>query len=106
MDNLTYRINQEIKRQFKSIRKFSLYVGIPQATISSALKNGVGYTNFETVLKMCEALGICDRKIQLSIADLNTIDNILSKFPSLDETGRRNVESILEYCVNRQMKNC
>jgi len=106
MDNLTCLINTEIKKQYKSIRQFALFTGISQATISSALKNGIRYTNFGTVLKICKTLGICDEKIQLSVSDLNTLDNILSKLPFLDAAGRENVVSILEYCANKQLTNC
>lgn len=106
MDNLTSLISSEIKRQFKSVRQFALYTGISQATISSALKNGVGFTNFETVIKICKALNICDYKIQLSFSELSIIDTVLNKLTSMDSLGKEKVTDVLEYCANKQLTNC
>ena len=58
MDELTMTIKNEIKRQYKSVRQFSAAIGIPQSTIISALRKGMGGTAFDTVVKMCSALGI------------------------------------------------
>ena len=106
MDNLTCLICSEIKNQFKSIRQFALFTGISQATMSSALKNGVGFSNFETVKTICKDLNICDDRIQLTISELSIIDTVLNKLTSIDSTGKEKVKDLLEYCVNKQLTNC
>ena len=58
MDVLTNMISTEIKRQYKSVRRFSQAVNIPQTTLASTLKNGVSGTAYETVVKICKALDI------------------------------------------------
>ena len=58
MDILTETIKTEIKRQFKTVRSFSQQIGIPQTTISSILKNGVGGTGYDTIVKICKELNV------------------------------------------------
>ena len=58
MQNLTELIASEIKKQYRSVRQFSIHMGIPQTTLFSLLKNGIGGTAYETVVKICEELGI------------------------------------------------
>ncbi len=47
-----------ILEQFGSIRKFADYIETPSSTITSMLSRGVGGTSIDTVLKVCDALGI------------------------------------------------
>ena len=58
MDSITLLIKNEIKSQYKSIRKFSEESGIPYSTLSNALSKGVGGTSYDTVLKICQILNI------------------------------------------------
>ena len=58
MDSITELIKNEIKRQYKSVRKFSEVSGIPYSTLSNALTKGVGGTSYDTVVKMCKLLDI------------------------------------------------
>ena len=58
MEQLTAMIKAEIKNKYKSVRQFSQVSGIPQSTIISGLKKGVGGMSFETVTKMCSLLDI------------------------------------------------
>ena len=58
MDNLTKIVRTEIDRQYKSVRQFAFAVDIPLSTINSALHSGIGGSSFDTVVKICKALGI------------------------------------------------
>ena len=42
MDELTTLIKNEIKRQYRSVRQFSMAIGVPQSTIVTALQKGIG----------------------------------------------------------------
>ncbi len=96
MDHLTALIKQEIKRQFKSVRKFTSYLDIPYTTIASALKNGVGGTAYDTVVKICQALDISMVNYQdTALINEDTL-GVLARYNSLDEQGSHAVRTILE----------
>ena len=108
MDILTETIKTEIKNQFKTVRSFSQQIGIPQTTISSILKNGVGGTGYETIVKICKTLDIglvnYDFPIHINDDSLKMID-IYNK---LDERGKHAVRAILkveQYRCNEGNKN-
>ena len=90
MDDLTTLIKMEIKRQYKSVRHFSQCVDIPQSTIISALRKGIGGTAFDSVVKMCEVLNI-----KLSLNSSVYMDKekreLLENFSQLDEKGKHAV---------------
>ncbi len=96
MEILTETIKTEIKNQFKTVRSFSQQIGIPQTTVSSILKNGVGGTGYETIVKICKTLNIqlvnYDFPIHIDENSLKMID-IYNK---LDETGKNSVRAILK----------
>ncbi len=96
MDQLTSLIKQEIKRQYKSVRKFTSHLDIPYTTIASALKNGVGGTAYETVIKICQALDISAVNYQDSALINEDTLGVLSRYNTLDEQGAHAVRTILE----------
>jgi DNA-binding Xre family transcriptional regulator len=95
------KITTLIKEKYKSIREFSNISGIPNSTIVSMLKNGLGGTSVDTVLLVCKCLNI-------SIEELNDTKNqpqelpltadisaeelkIIKKYRSLDSRGKKAV---------------
>ena len=50
------KIIEAIKAKYKSIREFSKISGIPNSTIMSMLKKGLGGTSVDTVLLICKHL--------------------------------------------------
>lgn len=96
MDQLTALIKQEIKRQFKSVRKFTAFLDIPYTTIASALKNGVGGTAYDTVIKICKALDISLVNYQESALVNEDTLGLLTRYNSLDEKGAHAVRTVLE----------
>lgn len=94
MDELTKLIRTEIKKQFRSVRQFSLYIGVPQSTIVTALQKGIGGTSFETILHICKVLGI--KPVQGEETVFLDSDKIalLDRYAHLDEEGKKAVRAV------------
>ncbi|MBR2021163.1 MAG: helix-turn-helix transcriptional regulator [Clostridia bacterium] len=93
MDELTMTIKSEIKRQYKSVRQFALAIDVPQSTIISAMRKGIGGTSFDTVVRMCSVLGI---KLSVNSGVFMDKDKteLLEVFSELDERGKNTVKSV------------
>ena len=93
MDEFTMLVKNEIKRQYKSVRQFAAAIDVPQSTIISSLKKGIGGTSFDTVIKICTALGI-----KLSMNSGVFMDKekteLLETFGELDDRGKYTVKSV------------
>ncbi len=96
MDMLTEIIQTEIKRQYKSVRQFSIDMGIPQTTLASALKKGVDGTSYATIVRICEALDIKVPTQDVPVRLDEDAMEFVRKLNSLDEMGRHTVSTILE----------
>lgn len=100
-DNITNLIKSEIKRQYKSVRKFSEASGIPYSTLSNALTKGIDGTSYGTVIKICKLLNLK----QAYDADLTIFNDqfheICSMLAALDEQGVHTVKTILSVEYNR-----
>lgn len=105
MDELTLLIKQEIKKQYKSVRQFSISVGIAQTTIVSALKNGVSGTGFSTVMKMCKALNIEIFNYSVPLIRNDNTINLLRKYNILDKIGEHTVQAVLDAEYRRCISN-
>ena len=101
VDSITKLIKSEIKRQYKSVRKFSEESGIPYSTLSNALSKGIGGTSYDTVIKICKLLNLK----QAYDADLTIFNEqfheICSMLAALDERGVHTVKTILSVEYNR-----
>lgn len=102
MDLLTTAIKNEIRSQYKSVRKFSMDVGIPQSTIVSALHNGIGGTSYDTVLKMCRKLGINLYEYSPVYNTSHKGMSLISAYTQLDEKGKYVVDAI----INVELERC
>lgn len=101
MDLLTTAIKNEIRAQYKSVRKFSMAIGIPQSTIVSALHNGIGGTSYSTVLKIC-------RKLSINMYDFSPLFNtnykgmsMMAAYSQLDEKGRYIIDALFDLELKR-----
>ncbi len=105
MDSITLLIRDEIKRQYKSVKKFSDVSGIPYSTLSNALAKGIGGTSYDTVLKICNLLNLK----QVFDADLTIFNDrfyeICSMLSELDEQGVHTVKTVLTIEHNRCTKH-
>ena len=94
MDELTKLIKAEIKKQFRSVRQFSMYIGVPQSTIVTALQKGIGGTSFETIMHICDVLDIKavmgDNPVYLDGENRE----LLERYARLDAEGKRAVRAV------------
>ena len=52
------RLRCIILDKYPSLREFAKKADIPYSTLMTVLKRGVGGAGFDTVMRICEALGI------------------------------------------------
>lgn len=99
MDKLTEIIADEIKKQYKSVRKFSETTGIAQTTIISALKKGIGGTAYDTVVRICSQLHIELVNYNSHIVMTNDVVDLINMYNCLDEKGMHAVTAFaaMEY---------
>ena len=88
MDNLTRIVKTEISRQYKSVRQFAFAVNIPLSTINSALHNGIGGSSFDTVVQICQTLGIKAISSDASFYLTEDTQQLLDQYAQLDDYGR------------------
>ncbi len=98
---LTSLIVDEVKKQYRSVRRFAIHLGIPQTTVASALKNGVGGTAYTTVVLMCKELNIKLVNYDTPIPMDDRAISMLEKYHSLDEKGRHCIDTVLGIEYNR-----
>ena len=96
MDSITLLIKNEIKAQYKSVRKFSEESGIPYSTLSNALSKGVGGTSYDTVVKICQLLDIKQSYDEDIVLFNDKFHDIYSKLTMLDERGIYTVCAVLD----------
>lgn len=101
MDGLTPIIKKNIKTKYKSVRRFSEALGVPQSTVVSALKKGVSGTAFDTVCRMCSLLDIklVDGLYPVSFDE--AMKDIIEKSAFLDAMGKHAVHTVLLMEYNR-----
>ena len=96
LDSITLLIKNEIKAQYKSVRKFSEESGIPYSTLSNALSKGVGGTSYDTVVKICQLLDIKQSYDEDIVLFNNKFHDIYSKLTMLDERGLHTICAVLD----------
>ncbi len=95
MEGLTPIIKNNIKTKYKSVRRFSEELGVPQSTVVSALKKGVSGTAFDTVCKMCSLLDIKLVEGMYPVSFDDEMKDIIEKSAALDAMGKHAVHSVL-----------
>lgn len=101
MDELTLLIKKEIKRQYRSVRQFSMTIGVPQSTIVTALQKGIGGTSFSTIMTICKVLGIKPVLGEQGLFLDRESRTLLERYVLLDERGRQTVRALTEVEVLR-----
>ncbi|MBR0507810.1 MAG: hypothetical protein IJJ86_04300 [Clostridia bacterium] len=94
MDELTKLIKTEIKKQFRSVRQFSMYIGVPQSTIVTALQKGIGGTSFETIMQICKVLDIKPVPGDESVFLDGERRELLERYTKLDAEGKKAVRAL------------
>ncbi len=95
MEGLTPIIKKNIKTKYKSVRRFSEELGIPQSTVVSALKKGVSGTAFDTVCKMCSLLDIKLVEGMYPVSFDDDMKEIIEKSAYLDDAGKHALHTVL-----------
>ncbi len=96
MDELTQLIKKEIKRQYRSVRQFSMAIGVPQSTIVTALQKGIGGTSFSTIMNICKVLDIKPVLGEKGLFLDRESRTLLSRYIQLDERGKQTVRALTE----------
>lgn len=105
MNELSQIISDEIKKQYKSTRKFAEEIGVAQTTVVSAVKTGLKGTAYETVIKMCEKLGIELVNYHSHIVMTDDVINLINMYNALDEKGAHAVMAFASMEFNRSRGN-
>ena len=99
MDVTAYLL-ELIKKEYKSVRQFSIAIGVPYSTIKSGLSNGIGGMAVDTIIKMCNALNIKVDEL-MSIQDKPAPQNaqekeLLEIYQKAKESDKAEVKTLLK----------
>ena len=104
MNEVLLEIKNEIKKQYKSVSKFSEASGIPYSTLSNALAKGIGGTSYDTVVKIFRLLNIKQAYDSDIVLFNSEFHDIYAKLTQLDEQGVHTVCTVLNVEYNRCAK--
>ena len=102
------QLKELILSKYKSIRQFSLAVGLPYGTISSILKRGIVNASIGNIITICKNFGICVDALangKILSADYLTNSNdtitekeffLIKKYRTLPPSGKETVDTILD----------
>ena len=96
MKNLTELIKAEMKRQYGSIKEFSVQTKIPMSTVNTAFPKGIETSSYNLVKRICTILGIkhiCDDEITYVNREF---DDLVHQIQSLDEQGLTTIKALLD----------
>ena len=94
-------LKKEILRQYRSIRQFSLEMGIPYSTLVTALERGIEGMAYGTVIRMCD-------KLNLNPVDFSPLDEeaalgaklienrVMLSYTKLNQEGRDKILDLME----------
>ena len=95
MDLYKELIRKRIKEKFKTIEAFAQYLGIPRTTINFILKNGVGSSNYNMVMKILDTLDISHAN-NIPVVNDKQLADLIQKYTALDDLGKHTVCSVAE----------
>lgn len=89
---------QLIRLKYRSLHNFSVESDIPNSTLNSMFKKGLGGTSFDTVLKVCSILdcdiySLTDKNREISAEDRS----LFSKYLTLNENSKELVKMVVEH---------
>ena len=73
MDTIENKLKELILTKYKSLREFTLKIGMPYSTFDTILKRGVGKANIINILKICNELDISADKLANGIIEYNNV---------------------------------
>lgn len=93
MDLYKDLIRKRIKEKYKTIENFAQSVGIPRTTVNFILKNGVGSSNYNMVIKIFDALDISHLN-NIPVINDKQLTSLIEKYSVLDDLGKHTVCSV------------
>lgn len=110
-------LKQEILKQYRSIRKFALEIGIPYSTLVTALERGIEGMAYGTVIRMCDRLNLnpvdftpLENETSLGVQLLE--NRLMQCYMVLNQRGRDKVLEMMEdlgqlekYCKQNGKRN-
>jgi len=95
MDLYKNLIRKRIKEKFKTIENFAKFIDIPRTTINFILKNGVGSSNYNMVMKIFDTLDISYAN-NIPVINDKQLTSLIEKYTQLDDLGKHTVCSVAE----------
>ncbi|MDT9336923.1 hypothetical protein P3F01_11120 [Clostridium perfringens] len=74
MDTIENKLKELILTKYKSLREFTLKIGMPYSTFDTILKRGVDKANIINILKICNELDISADKLANGIIEYNNVE--------------------------------
>lgn len=95
MDDLSSKIKKAIISKYGTVKNFCKLTGIPQSTLSSGLKRGVGSMSFNTVIKALFHLEIAPvGGVFMEVND--EIRQLAESLSQLDDQGVQKIISVIK----------
>jgi|GEM_PF-532507 len=97
MISVEEKLKELILCRYKSLREFTVKIGMPYSTFDTILKRGVDKANIINILKICDELKISADKlangvIENKIIDFNSLDiesmELVNNFNKLNDLGK------------------
>lgn len=89
------RLMQLIKERYRSLRNFSIESGIPNSTLNSMFKKGLGGTAVDTVMKVCSLLGYDIYSLTNQTDEISATDRaFFSDYLKLDSSSKELVKIV------------
>ncbi len=94
-------LKKEILRQYRSVRQFSIEMGIPYSTLVTALERGIEGMAYGTVIRMCD-------KLNLNPVDFSSLERdatlgaqllenrVMQYYVKLNQSGRDKVLELMD----------
>ena len=107
------KLQQLIEDSGYSVNKVAKLAGIPQSTLATMLKNGVGKAGIDGVASVCAVLGITLDDLIKSCSLDEALEHwkptqqeqiLVKKYRQLPETGKQAVESMMDTMLAAQPK--
>ena len=87
-----------IKLKYRSLHNFSLESGIPNSTLNSMFKKGLGGTSFDTVLKVCSLLDCDIYSLMGEEQNISAEDrDFFSKYLTLEKSSKELVKMVTNH---------
>lgn len=94
-----------IKLKYNSLRNFSIESNIPNSTLNSMFKKGIGGTSFDTVLKVCSLLGCDVYSLDGEQSEISAEDrHFFSRYLSMDPHSKKLANMVVEHQLESRIE--